>query len=594
MNIADQKVRSIIESYFDQELHPELLNQLETRLVRGGDWLFRQGDPGDSLYFLVRGRLQAWIEPQESDQQPRLLGEVAPGASVGEIGLISGVPRSAGIQAIRDSLLIRIDRKTFGSLAERHPAMVMKLAGNVAKLLQRNTSASTPFAGSLKTVALLPLTPGPEAEQFCDEFTQQFEQNASIVQVSPETLAAQGAPVSGLTEGEDLADDLKDWLSDLEDQHSFVIYRCQATDSPWSRFAIRQSDIVLMVADAELAPDSVEWEPRALSVKGFTVGRRALVLLQRDRMAIRDTSRWLEGRSLNFHLHVQTGLTSDIQRLVRIISGTATGLVLGGGAARGLAALGVYKALVEAGIDIDWVGGTSIGSIMAASVASGWTPEVAIDIARQAFKVGKPFSDITIPVMALLRGGRMKRLLHEHMDFLIEDLPLPYFCVSTNLGRGTKNIHEHGSLVNAIRASAALPGVLPPAVVDRELAVDGALLDNLPVDIMQQKPVGRIIAVDFSSPVPAKVDYTDTPSPWAVLRGRWLPFSRRYRIPGLTSIMLKSIETGTLAEVRRLGQMADLLIDPDIRRFGMTDVKSYDKIVQAGYERACELLENWP
>ena len=187
----------------------------------------------------------------------------------------------------------------------------------------------------------------------------------------------------------------------------------------------------------------------------------------------------------------------------------------------------------------------------------------------------------------------MKRLLKSNLDFQIEDLPLPYYCVSTNLGRGTRNIHESGSLVDAIRASAALPGVMPPMVVNQELAIDGAILCSLPVDIMQQKPVGKIIAVDFSASVPAKVDYTETPSPWAVLFGRWLPFTRRYKVPKLTSIMLKSTEAATLEEVRRLGRMADLLIDPDIKKYGMTDVKSFDQIVQAGYQRACERLENW-
>ncbi len=593
MNIADKKVRNIIESYFDRELHPQLLEQLETRLLRGGDWLFNQGDAADSLYFLVRGRLQVWIEADDAGGQPRLLGEIAAGESVGEVGLISGEPRSAGIQAIRDSLLIRLDRRTFESLAERDPTLVLKLASNVVKLLQRSTSTKTPAASSLKTITLLPLSGSMKIKQFCDEFAQQLAKQASAALVSPETLSAQGAPVAQLKDGEDLPDSLKHWLSDLEDQHEFVLYRCPAGDSSWSRFAVRQSDIVLMVAVADSNPDDVAWEPELLSIQGTTVGRRALLLLQRDRSAIRNTSRWLKDRDLNFHLHIQEGLASDVQRAVRVISGNATGLVFGAGAARGLAAIGVYKALVEAGIEIDWVGGTSIGSITAAAVAAGWSPELAIRNFRQAFKVGKPFGDITIPVMSLIRGKRMSRLLKTQLDFQIEDLPLPYYCVSTNLGRGTQNIHESGSLVHAIRASAALPGVFPPVVVDQELAVDGAILNNLPVDIMQKKPVGRIIAVDFSASVPAKVDYAETPSPWAVLRGRWLPFARRYRVPRLTSIMLKSIEAATLEEVRRLGRTADLLIDPDIKRFGMTDVNSFDQIVQAGYERGVELLKNW-
>jgi len=592
MNIADQKIRSIIESYFDQELHPQLLEQLETRVLYGGEWLFRQGDTGDALYFLVRGRLQVWIEPLDASGQPHLLGDVVPGESVGELGLLSGEPRSAGIQAIRDSLLIRLDRSNFENLGERHPALILKLAGNVAKLLQRRTSGTAATTRALKTITLLPLSNGTKIKQFCHEFTQQVSEQESMVHLSLETLPALGAPVAQLKNGEDLPDSLKNWLSDLEDEYEFVLYRCQAGDSPWSRFAVRQSDIVLMVADADSNPDEVAWEPQVLTVQGTTVGRRALFLIQRDRHAIHNTGRWLEGRYLNYHLHLQSGCASDVRRAVRVITGKATGLVLGGGAARGLAALGAYKALVEAGIEIDWVGGTSIGSIMAATIAAGMPPDEAVRHSRQAFKVGKPFSDFTIPVLSLLRGTRMKRLLKVHLDYQIENLPLPYYCISTNLGRGTKNIHESGPLVDAIRASAAMPGIFPPVVVEQELAVDGSILDNLPVDIMQQKPVGRIIAVGFSAPIPDKVAYANTPSPWAVLRGRWLPFAHRYRVPGLTTIMLKSTETGTLEEVRRLGAMADLLIDPHVRQFGMTDVKSFDQIVQAGYQRACELLEN--
>ena len=594
MNSTDQKIRTIVESYFDQELHPRLLAQLKTQALKGGQWLFREGDAGDSLYFLVRGRLQVWAGAHNPDPEhkPHLLGEVVPGDSVGEVGLISDKPRMAGIRAIRDSLLIRIDRTGFESLAEQHPALLMKLAANVGSLLQARNAA--PVSRSLKTISLLPLMSDPQVSTYCDEFCEELSSQNSVLFVSPDNLAALGAPVSDLGKDGTLSDQLKHWLSDQEDEYDFVLYRCPSGDSPWTRFAIRQSDILLMVADASQDPVSVIWEPENKVGSDTTVGRRALVLLQDERLVINNTRRWLKNRQLNFHLHMEKGYKNDVQRAVRVVTGTATGLVMGGGAARGLAALGVFKALVEAGIEIDWLGGTSIGSIMAGGVAAGLSPDQAIENSRLSFKIGKPFGDFTFPVISLLRGNRMKRLLYQYLDHQIEDLALPYFCVSTNLGRGVKNIHEEGSLVQAICASAAMPGVLPPAVVNGELAVDGAVLNNLPVDIMQQKPVGRIIAIDFSAPVPRKVDYAETPSATAVLGGRWLPFMRRYRVPGLTSIILKSTEAGTQDQVRRNGALADLLIDPQVRRFGMTDVKSFEKIVQAGYDRARELLEDWP
>lgn len=594
MSSTDQKVRSIVESYFDQELHPRLLDQLKTEVLKGGEWLFREGDAADSLYFLVRGRLQVWAGAGNPDpeRKPHLLGEVVPGDSVGEVGLISDKPRMAGIRAIRDSLLIRIDRTGFEKLTEQHPTLLMKLAANVGNLLQARNAA--PVSRSLKTISLLPLMSDPQVATYCDEFCEELSSQSYVLIVSRDNLAGLGAPVDDFNTNGPLPDRLKHWLSDQEDEYDFVLYRCPPGDSPWSQFAIRQSDIVLMVADASRDPASVAWEPKGNTGSDASVGRRALVLLQDDRLVIKNTRRWLKGRQLNFHLHMEKGYKKDVQRAVRVVNGTAIGLVMGGGAARGLAALGVFKALVEAGIEIDWLGGTSIGSIMAGCVAAGLAPEQAIENSRLSFKIGKPFGDFTLPVISLLRGSRMKRLLYKYLDYQIEDLALPYFCVSTNLGRGVKNIHEEGSLVEAIRASAAMPGVLPPAVVNGELAVDGAVLNNLPVDIMQQKPVGRIIAIDFSAPVPRKVDYTETPSATSVLGGRWLPFMRRFRVPGLASIILKATEAGTQEQVRRNGALADLLIDPQVRRFGMTDVKSFEKIVQAGYDRARELLEDWP
>lgn len=594
MKMTDPKIRRVLERYFRHELDDEALGSFSTQSLAGGEWLFRQGDRGEALFFLVRGRLQVWVEPDSGeDREPRLMGEVVPGETVGEVSLLSDVERSASIRAIRDSLLIRIDREAFHRLSRSHPALIMKLAGNVATLLQRRTAGRAQAARGLKTICLLPLAHGTAGDDFCAGLMDALQVSRKVIDLEPARLDSLGAPdASALSEGADsLPERLRHWMADQEDHHDFVVYRCKAGESTWSHFAVRQSDIVLLIADASASSQEVAWQPPPSSVHHAHGAQRVLILLQNDRGAITGTAQWLERFHADYHLHVEKGNAADFARVARILSGTATGLVLGGGAARGLAALGAYQALCEAGEPIDWVGGTSIGSIMAAQVALAWSPQEAIDISREAFMAGKPFSDFTLPVYSLLRGKRMKRLLRRFLDYQIEDTCLPYFCVSTNLGRGIKNIHTRGSLVDAICASAALPGVIPPAVVDRELTVDGALLDNLPVDIMQERPVGRIIAVDVSSRVEFEVPYEEVPSPWAVLLGRWLPFATRHRVPRLTTIMLKATEIGTLEHSRRHGEMADLLIDPPVRQFGMMDVKSFDLIVQAGYERARELLD---
>lgn len=599
MKVTDPKVRGIIERYFKQELDDEALSKFTTQILQGGEWLFHQGDYGKALYFLVRGRLQVWVETESGNDGPsRPVGEVVPGETVGELSLLSDQPRSASIRAIRDSLLIRIDRESFDLLAERHPPLVMNLAANIAAVLQRIARGKAHTSRRLKTVCLLPLMQSSAIEPFLNSVVDGLAAEHGILDLMPRKLAGLGAPSAEAVSadsngGGTLPDQLRYWLADQEDDHDFVIYRCSAGETAWSRFAVRQSDIVLLVTDASMNPEELAWLPPQPEGAFAADASRALILLQENRGDIRNTDRWLDRVDVDYHLHVEKGLPGDAQRIARIISGTATGLVVAGGAARGLAALGVFKALHEAAVPIDWVGGTSIGSIVAAGIALGWTPDEAIENSRKAFVKGKPFSDFTIPVYSLLRGKRMKRLLRTFLDYQIEDTAIPYFCVSTNLGRGIKNIHTRGSLVDAICASAALPGVIPPAVVNEELTVDGSLLDNLPVDVMQDRPVGRIIAVDVSSRVHYKVPFTEMPSPWAVLRGQWFPFFRKHRVPRLMTLMLKATEIGTLELSRRHGEMADLLIDPQVRQFGIMDVASFDDIVEAGYVRARELLEGW-
>ena len=140
---AHDQVLETIERYFgirDDDAEA-LLGELDSVDVVGGDWLFRQGEAADALYFLVRGRLQVWVEPEirGSESAPRLLGEITPGESVGEIGLLTGGVRTAGIRAIRDSELLRLDRQAFEHFAVRHPNLVMQLAGGVARRLTERT-----------------------------------------------------------------------------------------------------------------------------------------------------------------------------------------------------------------------------------------------------------------------------------------------------------------------------------------------------------------------------------------------------------------------------------------------------------------------
>jgi predicted acylesterase/phospholipase RssA len=529
---------------------------------------------------------------QSDKQQARLLGEVLPGESVGEVGLLTGEKRSAGVRAIRDSLLIRLDRKTFEDLATRHPSLVMKLASNVANMLRRKGRAEN--TTRFNTIALVPLENSPRVQTFCRDLTGQLDRYGENIVLGTDSLLQHGAPAIPDDAAGVIPDGLKNWLHEQETRVKLLVYACTADDGSWTRFAMRQSDLVIFIADSQSAPGLSDWESRLLDGKGTATGKQALVLLQPPSdTAIRDTARWLAGRQADFHLHVRQDKADDIARVARVLTGNALGLVLSGGAARGFAHLGIYRALLEYGVSIDWVGGASIGSIFGAAMAADWSYEHAYNSCRHSFVKVKPFSDYTLPIAALIRGRRMERELKAQQDYQIEDLPIPFFCVSSVLDNGELQLHETGWLPNALRASASLPAVIPPAVVNKRLTIDGVVLNSMPVDIMREKPVGKVIAVDLSSYKSYEVDYESIPSPWAILAGRYLPFFRKYRVPSLATTILKATEIGTLAQVRQSGQLADLLLQPPVRKFGLTDVKAFDRIVEAGYQYAKVEIQEW-
>jgi predicted acylesterase/phospholipase RssA/CRP-like cAMP-binding protein len=572
-----------------------LLDELVTVDVVGGDWLFHQGDPADALYFLLRGRLQVWVnaENEATDDSARLLGEITPGESVGEIGLLTGGQRTAGIRAIRDSQLLRLDRPTFEHFAAEHPNLVTQLAGSVARRLTERTRVGSSTSRNLSTVALVPLDPLPWLDDFCDRLTRELQRRIRAICLTSSGLARHGAPIDAISDNE-IPESLRPWLDAMEAEHRLVLYVADPGDTAWSRLCARQADVIMLLGDSGRDPGPRDWEQSIMGANGASTAKKALLLRHQDaETSIRGTMAWLADRDVEFHLHLRAGHPDEIGRIARILMGESVGLVLGGGAARGFAEVGAYRALHEAGIPIDWVGGTSIGGIIGAAIALDRGPEYVLENAREAFVKGKPFGDYTLPVLSLIRGKRMERLTQQHLGGEIEDLPIPFFCISTLLDCGEICIHERGSLWRALRATAALPGMLPPAVVDRRLVVDGAVVNNLPVDIMRRKPIGKVIAVDVSTRRTYNVDYDTLPSPWQVLRNKFIPGVRRYRVPGVISVLMKSAEIGTASRVRELADDADLLLQPPVSRFGLTDIKSFDKIVDAGYEHTREQLSKW-
>ena len=161
--------------------------------------------------------------------------------------------------------------------------------------------------------------------------------------------------------------------------------------------------------------------------------------------------------------------------------------------------IGAVRAIREAGLPFDFVCGASMGAVIAACVAMGWSDGEIETRIRKAFVSSNPLGDHVLPVVALTRGARVDTRLAEHFgDTLIEELQTPYFCVSSDIVAGAARVHRRGRVRDALRASIALPGILPPVVDGDSLLVDGAVINNFPTDLMSASHRGLTIGIDVA------------------------------------------------------------------------------------------------
>jgi NTE family protein len=286
--------------------------------------------------------------------------------------------------------------------------------------------------------------------------------------------------------------------------------------------------------------------------------------------------------------HVRRDRDDDIKRMARVLTGQSVGLVLSGGGARAYAHIGAIRALRQRGVPIDFVGGVSMGAVIAAGVAMGWEDRELDRRIREAFVDSSPLQDIAIPILAMTRGNVVsERLAHHFGDTQIPDLWLPFFCLSSNLTTGAYHIHRRGLLRGALRATISLPGVLPPATDGSNVLVDGAVLKNFPTDVMQAIQLGPVVGVDVTGG--RSITASDVARPESVWR--WILSGQWKKGPPIVSLLMRAATVSTGPDLMASREAADLLVMPDMGDVEIRDWTAYAPGVKEGYRATVEALD---
>jgi NTE family protein len=531
----------------------------------GGETLFEAGENTAMIYVVRAGRLAAIH--RDVGREPRWLGVIGPGEPIGEIALLADSPHTATVVALRDCELLAMPRAAFMAVFEAHPGV----AREMARLLIRRARGDPELSQDARVFGFLGMGSDVDVRAMVEALT------AEIARLGFTAVVLGGAEI-----GRETA-----WFSRIEEEHSYVFYAAEANESAWAAACGRQVDRLFLVGRGDHPPPP-ELPPH-LRLASRPFKPVDLVLTHSPSAGKpRGASAWRERVPAQRLLHVRDRHAGDVARLVRVLTGRSTGLVLSGGGARGYAHIGAVRALRQAGAPLDFIGGTSMGAVIGASVAMDWDDAEIERRVRKAFVDSNPLGDIAFPRLAMTRGLRVAERLAEHFGADdISDLWRPFFCVSSDLTAGSHHIHDQGSITQALRATIALPGVLPPITLGETVLVDGGVLRNLPTDLMRAVHAGPIIAVDVGGG-DAGLSASDLATPASLWK--WFLSGAWRRGAPIVSLLMRSATVTAVRERAAARQAADLFIAPALKGVEIRDWKAFPSAVAAGYQATVEAL----
>ncbi|XP_016898609.1 patatin-like phospholipase domain-containing protein 7 isoform X2 [Cynoglossus semilaevis] len=615
---------------------------LDWMAVEAGRAVYRQGDKSDSTFIVLSGRLRSVIA--KDDGKKELAGEYGRGDLIGVVEAVTHMNRATTVHAVRDSELAKLPEGALNSIKRRYPQVVtrlihllgQKILGNMQQintpLAARSLALNTPSskwdsgnpASNLSTVAILPVS----EEVPLTSFT--LELHHALCGIGPTQLLTSDIIKQRL--GSAALDSvheyrLSSWLGQQEDIHRIVLYQSDSSLTPWTQRCIRQADCIIIVGLGEQEPTVGELEKM---LEGSAVrAQKQLVLLHReDGPTPKGTAEWLNMRSwISRHHHLSCPRRvfsrrslpklrelyqrvfekspdrhSDFSRLARILTGNSIALVLGGGGARGCSQVGIIRALNEAGIPIDLVGGTSIGSFIGALYAEEKSYSRmrvrAREWAMDMTSFFKKILDLTYPVTSMFSGASFNSSISSvFKDKQIEDLWLPYFNITTDITASSMRVHTDGSLWRYVRASMSLSGYLPPLCdpKDGHLLMDGGYINNLPADVARSMGAKVVIAIDVGSRDETSLtNYGDSLNGWWLLWKRLNPMAEKVKVLNMAEIQTR---LAYVCCVRQLEQVKGCdyceYIRPPIDRYGTLEFGKFDEITEVGYQHGKTLFDVW-
>lgn len=628
--------------------------------VERGQTIYRKGGKPDAFYGLVSGRVRITVGG-EGDARRETLEMLHRGDYFGTISILTGQNHSVTAEAVNDSILIRIKRTDFEALLKKIPQLAIHLSTTLSRRLRQKdlrertifeptliclyspfrgagtTTYAINLAASLhketgKKVVLVDLSPSGDAvcrAMGVDRCPSPFHLKSARFDPAQAERAVARHPSVGI-HTLNIAHDLQDpadttqvtaLLSHLAHQYHFVLCDLPHALDRTAFKALLQSDLIHVTATGnrsqlhrltEVLADFRKTIQQAderirlvINEVDSNTDPEERTLILRRKVSI--TLPRLESPPTAAHpvvlAHPSWDYAKAVRRVSREIGEVQVGLVLGSGAALGLAHIGILRVLEREGIPIDVVSGSSIGALLGTFWASGLCPDRLEEIAHRFSTQGSLFRliDLTIPKSGLFTGRRVTKLLDRHLqDKTFRDLQLPVKVVACDYVRREIIVFDEGPLTRAVRASVSIPGIFEPVKVDGRWLIDGGVLDPVPVDVLTQMGVHKVIAVNaLPSPQDIHRKQAESAQAWhrlweeARAKGRLarLLFRlrvawRRWRNPNIFDVIMHTMQAMEYELAEAACAQADVVLHPTIPRINWWEFYNVDALIRRGQQEA--------
>lgn len=574
------------------EVVREISDQCELLRCESGEILQQANAPIAFVYLVIHGRVKLSL----IDIQGHVLLEryQVAGSQIGALAAASGEPTPMQVEVVEPSTLLRLDYKALFDLTKQHDVFRQ----NMSRIIAEAVNSALMGERRKKLPRLIAIFhQSPVTRQLSRRLVsrlQQLGQNPYLVHDQAGLNPIDGIPDYCILQNGHTASDsqIRQQLDKMPDRKPIVIDLDAATELKraanvfeisekvfWCVTPDNWTEAIDRLAEIErqsptwrdkvnivwLLPGSMPWAPLAHELKA---------------LAIRDFKVSLDEPPE----HRSQVMMNGFERIVHEMRGVRIGLALGGGAARGMAHLGVLQVLEKNGICVDMIAGTSAGAMTGILYASGMSPEYSAE--RFVKDLTLPWFFRRIPngghwyLLYMYRRGQFDSLLRKYLkESRLEQLPIPVHSVTVDLISGQPVVREEGDAVNAVLESINVPVLSKPINRDGRALVDGGIVNNVPANTLVAKGCNFVIAVS----VTAKIKEEFASNNPSTLTAKMKSASVLETI--MRTYIVQNVNMNSVGV-----QPADFVIQPDVRDFDITEFSRADEMSMIGAETTLEVL----